>query len=317
MDGGVGVGRTRWKATALIALMGAVLAVTTVPAIASTPAHGGGGHRNSVPFGNDVSYPQCGRTPPSGQAFGIVGINDGFANASNPCLESELAGAVHTSTGATAQPRASVYVNTADPGNFYNGQRIGDWPTSGRTPYGRCLTTTEAGYVVGQDSAACAWEYGYRKAVQDVSWLQTYASEPPAARAYPWWLDLAREYAAVSGVATLARDYHWWLDVETGNIWQSSTRLNDADLQGMVHALQQAGATSLGAYSTTYQWDQITGGTTTAVSGSLYSLSDWIPGATSLGGAERSCGQPPFTGGRVTLTQWTSGRHDSDYACRR
>jgi hypothetical protein len=269
-----------------------------------------------VPIGNDVSYPQCGRTPASGQAFGIVGINDGFANASNPCLESELAGAVHTSTGATSQPRASVYVNTADPGNFYNGQRIADWPASGRTPYGRCLTTTEAGSVVGQDSSACAWEYGYRKASQDVSWLQMYASEPRAARAYPFWLDVARANAAVSGVPTLARNYHWWLDVETGSIWQASTKLNVADLQGMVHALQRAGATNLGAYSTTYQWDQITGGTTTTAAGSLYALSDWIPGATSLGGAERNCGQPPFTGGRVTVTQWSGGRHDSDFACR-
>ena len=60
--------------------------------------------------------------------------------------------------------------------------------------------------------------------------------------------------------------------------------------------------------------DQITGGTADVV-GSLYPLSDWIPGASSLGGAERNCAQHPFTGGKVTITQWPRGQYDSDYAC--
>ena len=290
MDGRVGGGRTLWKAAAQIALICAALAVTTVPAMAAQPARGGGGNGSSVPVGNDVSYPQCGRTLPSGQAFGIVGVNDGLANAPNPCLQAELAWAAR-STGASSQPRASVYVNTGDPGNSYNGQLIADWPDSGTTPYGPCQPTIGGGSV-GQDSPACAWEYGDQRAAQDASWLTSEAGVPAGAGAYPWWLD-----------------------VETGNTWQSSTNLNDADLQGMVHALQQAGATSLGAYSTTSQWDQITGGTTTAVSGSLYPLSDWIPGASSLGGAERNCAQHPFTGGKVTVTQWPGGQYDSDYAC--
>jgi len=317
VDDAIGVGRILGKTAAQIALIGAVLAVTTAPAMAARTAQRGRGHPNSVPVGVDISYPQCGRTLPTGQAFGIIGVNDGFANASNPCLEAELDGAVHSSTGASSQPRASVYVNTTDPGNSYNGQLVRDWPVSGSTPFGACRTTIQGGHVVGQNSAACAWEYGYQKAAQDVSWLQRYASEPPATRAEVWWLDVTQEYAAVSGVPTEASGYHWWLDVETGDVWQSSTKLNDADLQGMVHALRQAGVASLGAYSTTYQWDQIAGGTTTTAAGSLYALSDWIPGATSLSGAERNCGQPPFTGGRVIVTQWSGGRYDGDYACRR
>jgi len=312
----VRVGRTLRKVAAQVALIGAVLAVSTAPAMASTPAKGGRDHPHSVPVGDDISYPQCGRPLPTGQAFGIVGVNNGFANASNPCLGAELAGAVHRSTGASSQPKASVYVNTTDPGNSYNGQRIRDWPTSGRTPYGACRTTIEHGSAVGQNSAACAWEYGYQKAAQDVVWLQKYAAEPPAARPEVWWLNVTQEYAAVSGVPTQASDYHWWLDVETGDVWQTATKLNDAVLQGMVHALTLAGVTSLGAYSTTYQWNQITGGTTSAA-GSLYALSDWVPGATSLAGAERNCKQPPFTGGRVVVTQWSGGRYDGDYVCRR
>ena len=36
--------------------------------------------------GNDISYPQCGTAFPSGQAFGIVGVNGGLANRLNPWL---------------------------------------------------------------------------------------------------------------------------------------------------------------------------------------------------------------------------------------
>jgi hypothetical protein len=40
----------------------------------------------STPTGNDVSYPQCGHTLPSGQAFGIVAVNEGVANTTNRSL---------------------------------------------------------------------------------------------------------------------------------------------------------------------------------------------------------------------------------------
>jgi hypothetical protein len=81
----------------------------------------------STPTGNDVSYPQCGHRFPSSPAFGIVGVNGGLANDLNPCLgpsssypsyaTSELYWAVTAATGKTKQPKASLYVNTADPGN--------------------------------------------------------------------------------------------------------------------------------------------------------------------------------------------------------
>jgi hypothetical protein len=68
----------------------------------------------STATGNDVSYPQCGRSLPSGQAFGV---NDGLANTTNPCLAKEITWA-QKSTGTTSQPPASLYVNTANPGNL-------------------------------------------------------------------------------------------------------------------------------------------------------------------------------------------------------
>ena len=70
--------------------------------------------------GYDISYPQCGRTPPAGAAFGIVGVNGGAPRLSNRCFADQLAWARRTSGYA-------VYVNTA-----YTG--IGD-----PVEYGRAL----------------------------------------------------------------------------------------------------------------------------------------------------------------------------------
>ena len=103
----------------------ATLAIVLTSAVAAYGQQGGG-----VQAGNDVSYPQCGITLPTGQAFGIVAVNDGLANTTNPCLAAEIAWA-QTSTGAARQPRASLYVNTADPG-------------SRGSPTGRRLTTTRS-----------------------------------------------------------------------------------------------------------------------------------------------------------------------------
>jgi len=111
--------------------------------------------------------------------------------------------------------------------------------------------------------------------------------------------------------------YPWWLDVETANTWQSGTggqAMNVADLQGMVAALQAAGATTVGVYSTTSQWDAITGGSL-STSGSLAGLPDWVTGARNESGAQANCAAASFTGGRVAVSQWLSHPYDSDIAC--
>ena len=169
-------------------LTSAMLFGGATPALAAKPSGGGG--RGSVATGNDVSYPQCGSSLPSAPAFGIVGVNDGLANNLNPCFgtsaaypnysQSELYWAVASATGSTSQPKASLYVNTGDPGNVYKGSPIADWPTSGSTPYGACVTTTVVlsggSYTVGENSDPCAWQYGYDRASQDVTWLADEAS---------------------------------------------------------------------------------------------------------------------------------------------
>lgn len=270
---------------------------------------------SSTPVGNDVSYPQCGGRLPSGQAFGIVGVNDGLANNLNPCLgpsaaypgyrQSELYWAQATSSGVLHQARAQLYVNTADPGNWYNDQPIADWPTSGTTPYGTCTRTTmtdSAGtsYTVGQDSTACAYQYGEDRVRQDLS-------------------DVGGAVSSINGQETStpmpgATTYPYWLDVETANSWlsgSSGTAMNVADLQGMVDAFHGAGVSSVGIYSTSSAWQQITGG---SAAGSLGGLNDWVPGAANLAGAQSNCRQASFTGGALSLTQWTA-KYDDDYSC--
>ncbi|HUY60355.1 MAG TPA: hypothetical protein VMW49_00625 [Candidatus Dormibacteraeota bacterium] len=282
-------------------LAAAVTLLATAPVLGAARA-AVGGHKatTATATGNDISYPQCGAAFPTGQAFGIVGLNGGLANDLNPCLgpsasypsytASELYWAVASSTGAVAgQPTAQLYLNTADPGNT-----VADWPTSGSNTYGTCD---------GSESLACAFEYGAARAGQDLAWLQAAASA----------ISTQETTVTVSGSAAA---YPWWLDVETANSWQSGTAgqaMNVADLQGMLTTLKGAGASVVGVYSTTTQWDQVTGGT---VAGSpLYGLPDWIPGARRLAAAQSNCQLAPFTGGPVALTQWFSHPFDGDYAC--
>jgi hypothetical protein len=124
--------------------------------------------------GNDISWPQCGRSFPAGQAFGIVGVNGGLANTLNPCLGRYQGGSLSTSelywawlsTGGSAPgllPKAALYVNTADPG-----PGVADWPRNNVDPNGTAITEPFATSCTGTDSQACAWQYGWNRAVQDM-----------------------------------------------------------------------------------------------------------------------------------------------------
>jgi hypothetical protein len=301
--------RDRWRRLGL-----AAAGVVTALSMGAAPAGAqGSGHHASSPAGNDISYPQCAKSFPTGQAFGIVGVNDGRAGSLNPCLgpyeggsaaTSELYWAATTSTGAASsaggsQPLAALYVNTGDPGNTYNGQPVADWPTDnsggGSDPYGSC-TTVSAG--LGANSPACAWQYGWDRASQDANQVLVPAAQQLGSPA----------------VSTNPGSYRWWLDVETANTWQSGSsglQMNVADLQGMLAYFQSLGSPQVGVYSTSSQWDTITGG---GQVGTLSGLVDWLPGARDLSGAGANCSLPGFTG-PVQVTQWTSKRLDYDFAC--
>jgi hypothetical protein len=244
--------------------------------------------------GNDISWPQCGGAYPSGQAFGIVGVNGGLANELNPCLESELAWAA-ASSGTTLLPTAALYVNTANPGQVT--PTVADWPTDNVDPAGADQSNVDPhGTCSGGDDLACSWQYGWDRAVQDLLWL---------------------EATSGGGFSNVPADYPWWLDVETGNSWESGAdglANNAADLQGMVSALRATigDGQTIGIYSTSYQWSEIVG--TNDGQGVLNSLPVWIPGARTEKSAKSNCGLPSFTGGQVRITQWF-GHYDGDVSC--
>lgn len=103
----------------------------------------------------------------------------------------------------------------------------------------------------------------------------------------------------------------WWLDVETGNTWNNDTLQNQKSLQGEYDALVSNGATTVGVYSTTYQWQTIAGGW----------KNNWPSwGATtwsSAKGAQSYCKGHQFTGGPSLLMQYMSRQSqiDQDVAC--
>ena len=100
----------------------------------------------------------------------------------------------------------------------------------------------------------------------------------------------------------------WWLDVETGNTWSTDVLQNQNSLQGEADALKTVGVTTTGVYSTTAQWQSVTGGWQNG-------LPNW--GATTLTTAKQAakyCSGHNFTGGSTWLIQF-KGKLDQDYAC--
>lgn len=263
-----------FKTFAFITIIATLWAGTATVFAAKPP------HKTAAPktlLGNDVSWPQCNRRLPSGQAFGIVGVNNGLANTTNPCLAEELSWA-RQSSGGTGQPNVALYVNTANPG--FEGSW---WPSS--NDYGGATVDNPYGTCNHSESAACAYMYGYAKAYDD---------------------------ANVRGVSTPA-NYLWWLDVETINSWSADKTANAADLEGMTAYFNSIGA-EVGLYSTSYQWGQIVG--SVSPDSNLYNLKSWLPGARNQTAAKVNCSAAPLTaGGTVTLTQFVSKNLDYDYSC--
>ena len=261
--------------------------IFAAPAAAAKPVRSGGGGTatDTVLTGNDVSWPQCSthKSLHGGQAFGIVGVNGGLANTTNPCFAQELSWAT-ASKGGTSQPKASLYVNTANPGDIT--PAVADWPKDNidvltgavdQDPYGSCT---------GANDTACAWQYGYNMANLDFN---------------------------TRGVASPST-YTWYLDVETGNSWTNSTAKNVADLEGMTAYFSGVGGAKVGLYSTSYQWQQIAG--TVSSTSSLAGLPSWLPGASSLSSAQANCKLPGLTvGSQVVLTQFVSRQTDYDVSC--
>jgi hypothetical protein len=149
--------------------------------------------------------------------------------------------------------------------------------------------------VPGSDTADCAYDYGWNAAAD---------SYRTAVSAY-----VSLGLAPASATSTPSPNV-WWLDVEIINSWQPDTTLNVAALQGEVAYLQSANTAGIGFYSTQYQWNQITGGT------SVFSAyPSWVAGASSARQAVTDCSAKGFTGGRVALAQYHAGAFDADLLC--
>jgi hypothetical protein len=266
----LGMAASMLKLVLSLATAGALALLGSSPAAAGPP-------RPSEPVGVDVSWPQCGKALPDKPAFAIVGVNNGLANTTNPCLADQLAWAAN-STGTTSQPAAALYVNTANPGTAGSW-----WPTSNtymdvvvENPYGDCASG---------DFRACSYMYGYAKAYDD---------------------------ANLRGVDNPGGQF-WWLDVETGNSWQTDKAANVADLEGMAAYFTSINA-EVGIYSTGSQWGQVAGAVPSE--SELAGLPSWLAGARSLKGAKSNCSLAGLTpGSRVSVTQFISGGLDHDYAC--
>jgi hypothetical protein len=147
----------------------------------------------------------------------------------------------------------------------------------------------------GSNSAACSYDYGWNAAKDS--------------------------FARAAAVTSTAASRTWWLDVETGNSWETlesaygqtpTAQANDrASIAGAVAALHDAGVATVGVYSTSYQWGQITGG-----SGTQFAEQPvWVAGVGSLSTAQANCRSTSFTGGRVVLAQYALNGYDADVHC--
>ncbi len=245
--------------------------------------------------GVDVSYPQCGKSVPTDQSFGIVGVNADLANTTNPCLSQELSWAA-SSAGGTAQPKVQVYSLFTNPG----ADKASVWPSSNVAPSGATVVSKDYGTCTAQAA-------GTPKA----KWVTTRACS------YMYGYTRAYEAANSRGVSDPAQ-YRWWLDVETGLSHVADTTQNRAALEGMVAALKDARVTSIGVYSTSYQFRTIMGSVPTT--SPLRPLPSWIAiGDGRLDQAQAACAGTPLLGGRIAMTQYVtpfgSSKIDRDWSC--
>jgi hypothetical protein len=265
----------RFASVAALAVLTTLLATTGTASAATT-------------VGYDVSHPQCNTLLPQDRAFGIVGVNGGLATKPNPCLAPQLTWAWGSSGAVASQPKAQLYLNTANPGEVLT--QVTTWPKSGTTPYGPCA---------GTNTAACSWQYGWERAQNSVA--SFFAPAAQAAR-----------------VDSQPGHYTWWLDVETMNTWQGGSVAaqgrNRATLEGMTSYLVASGA-RVGIYSTNQQWAQIVG--TVPLTSVLAGRDSWLAGSSSLTGAQAACGRPALVpAGKVALTQYVQSGLDRNLACR-
>jgi hypothetical protein len=123
-------------------------------------ANAGLGPYPSGTTGYDISWPQCGGAYPGGHVVGIVGVNDGHAFSTNPCLGDEV---------RWAGPAHGLYMNLNSPSGPSNG-------AGASGPAGSCSTS---------DPLCWSYNYGWAAATSSVT-----TAAHTGAMAQQWWLDI-------------------------------------------------------------------------------------------------------------------------------
>lgn len=128
--------------------------------------------------------------------------------------------------------------------------------------------------------------------------------------AYNYGFNAAKDaiaYANAQGVSSTK----WWLDVETANTWNADVLQNQKSLQGEHDALVANGAAVVGVYSTTAQWQGITGSWQN--NWPSWGATTW----TTAAQAQTYCTGHQFTGGPSLLMQYRGKQTkiDQDVAC--
>lgn len=142
------------------ALAGLMLVASQVGAAAAGPYSG---------TGYDYSYVQCGSLAPSGQSFGIVGVNGGYPfTYYNSCLGAEYS--------AAPLNERSLYVNTGYDPSYT--------AIDGRHTTQDCATAS--GQVNATTVQQAAWAVGCSEAERDVSYANSQGATTPVG----WWLDV-------------------------------------------------------------------------------------------------------------------------------
>ncbi len=176
-------------------------------------------------------------------------------------------------TSASKTGNAAVYMNTGyDP--TYTA-------VDGRHSTSDCVTKGQS--VAGSQAQQAAWAVGCSEAERDTNYAATQSAGSPTA---------------------------WWLDVETANSWSTSDlSLNRYTIQGIVETLRLSVAVPVGIYSTSYQWNSITGGYSPPVD------ANWVAtGQSTLRRARQYCAPHGFTGAPIWLVQYVA-TIDRDYVC--
>ena len=119
-----------------------------------------------------------------------------------------------------------------------------------------------------------------------------------------------RDVAYATSRGAPANPEMWWLDVETGNSWSTADlSLNRYAIQGIITELRALSTSPVGIYSSSAQWQRITGGDHPAVDATWFAT-----GQRTQNRARSYCGAASFTGAPVWLVQYVS-TYDHDLAC--